>query len=224
MSNYATDIETMQNDDLVAQMPEPEYKYGNAKKPEARAKVELEAKERQLRDMALSPTTGRIASFAMVDEGLNGTCVRSNGLTDSDEIKIIHEIWSAWSDAETLITYAGNVFDIPFVFMRSLILGVPIPRTIPQLASMVNRNRPHGHIDMSVVFETGWRQFPKLKFLAKVLFGMDPIDFDVSRNRECVLSRDSTLDGYNIRDGVITMMLFDRFEEIVYRPAPTRVQ
>lgn len=129
-----------------AEMPpfDPGEPPKNISKPETladwRAKKEIEWQEKA----ALSPETGYVLAIGalLVDKG--GQKLR---LFKGMEADILAEWWSFW--VEGLITghffcgYASTFFDLPFLVMRSLKLGIRIPGDVTD-AYQLKRN----HVDV----------------------------------------------------------------------------
>ena len=50
-----------------------------------------------------------------------------------DEKEILINFWNMFNENDTLVTYNGDGFDIPFIIKRSLILNIPMKRIINKL-------------------------------------------------------------------------------------------
>ena len=83
---YALDVETIPNMDIVADMPEPEVKTGNLKDPEKIAEKVKQARKKAEDRMALSPLTGRVAAFSFWSPNhVEDDCLLDVGMDDNGE-------------------------------------------------------------------------------------------------------------------------------------------
>jgi len=131
VQRLAIDIETMPDPDKVAGMPEPEVLTGNLKDPANIAEKVAEARRKQIDKAALDPHFARVLAI--------GTAVRNGDRVDADvgilqrgevldvaERRLLISFWDRVRahEAGRFATFYGSRFDIPFLYRRSLLLGV----------------------------------------------------------------------------------------------------
>ncbi len=131
MQRLAIDIETMPAPEKVASMPEPEVLTGNLKDPAKIAEKAAEARRKQVEKAALDPHFARVLAI--------GTAVRNgeqiiadvdilqrDGDLDVAERRLLVSFWDRVRSHEgnRFATFYGSRFDIPFLYRRSLLLGV----------------------------------------------------------------------------------------------------
>lgn len=128
------DIETIPNVDVWQRMDPPAVKYGNTKDVEKRKEMEDKAIKRQIEGMGLSPFTGRICAYWVISfDPLQKEQPDSKGkltydLSDASEKIILKELISdlgldKFNDS-FLVSFNGMEFDIPFIYGRSMLLGL----------------------------------------------------------------------------------------------------
>lgn len=167
---------------------ERSVKFGNATKPEtiqkkideARAKhaeaVEnyaLDVVEQEKAywskieaDAALSALTGEVLAI-----GYRGEKVVIDHVEDQTEAAMLAKFWAQYSKlrkaGRKMIGFCINDFDIPFLFQRSLIVGVTVP---DYLFSGPQRYLDQTFIDLAKVWAGGkWGAFTKLDLICRAM-------------------------------------------------------
>jgi hypothetical protein len=135
VSAITADLETVAQDrhaEAILAAPFPADTWtpkGNASKPEtiARQKEEAEAewestKPERIDALALSPRTGRIvvAGVKIAD----GVGMPITAASEKDEAGLLEDVWAYVLQSAPLVTFSGFTFDIPFLTIRSVLLGV----------------------------------------------------------------------------------------------------
>lgn len=103
-------------------------------------------------DASLHPLRGRTASFT-VKSGVGSHTMSLRGdMTDSGERKLLDDLYAFLDslDIYQIVTCGGSYFDMPWLRVRSLVLGVPFPRRFEP-----RRYRSFPHCDIQMVL-TGW--------------------------------------------------------------------
>lgn len=200
----ALDIETMPNPDMIDRLPVPEIKTGNLKDPEKIAKKLEEAKTKQIEDMALSPLYGKIACCGLIGknpEFLIGT-----------EEDIIISILDVLNSNE-ICTWNGINFDIPFIYKRSLILGIN-PKQ--RMNFWMKRNTSYPHCDLMQIW-CNWYGYEKLDTVARVILGEGKVEFDVTTIPELLNSEEGIkkLEKYCLQDTILNWKLHKKFEGVL---------
>lgn len=153
----AFDIETAP---MAAEILEPlvppfdpsEVKVGNLKDPakvaEKIAEAEVKHKVRFIQDAALSPLTGQVCAFGVrtwfagnvgsPDETEN-LVVAQTPVTNLEETILLKAFWETWTTSTNggrTIWVGHNVldFDLPFLVIRSRLLGIPVPGDLVRFA------------------------------------------------------------------------------------------
>lgn len=84
---------------------------------------------------ALSPLTGRILAIGYLNPFKNGGTFAVHGVSEgahepcdkSDEHDLISKFWSMVTSGRTLLGWNILGFDLPFIYRRSVILGIDVP-------------------------------------------------------------------------------------------------
>jgi predicted PolB exonuclease-like 3'-5' exonuclease len=212
MSIFAFDIETIPNTAMLDKLPAPEVKYGNAKKPELRAEIEAEAKQKQIDGMALSPFTGIICAYSMYGEDTQEVGWIKE---DSDEKAILPIIFNHLRRTENniprLITWNGNGFDLPFIYKRAMMLGLDMGSVAP-LSYWTKRYETASHCDMMQIF-AGWSSgnYDKLADAAWFVLGEKKIDLDYKTFPDRIKhGQGKEIGDYCLQDSKLTYKLWEK--------------
>ena len=139
---YAFDIETMPDRAKINSLPEPEVKLGNLKDETKIAEKKAEARAEQIAKMALNPLYGRICAAVFVASDGNGELESlrfAAGDDDAEEAVLISGCFDVLRlDCARIVTWNGIGFDLPFLFKRAALLGVPLDG-VPVLAHWTRR-------------------------------------------------------------------------------------
>ena len=120
-------------------------------------KVRQEKREETERYLSLYPFTANLISIGLLNTETEGSLVLFNSEVDeewkvedkkitykgSSEIEILKLFWKFISRTDKVITFNGRNFDIPFLMLRSAILGVK-----PSVNLIHNRYNITNHIDL----------------------------------------------------------------------------
>ena len=171
----AIDIETMKIEEMVSSLPEPVVAYGNTKDPVKRAAKLQEAKDKQIEKMALNPLYGKVISIGAYGDDIKEAKTTNNeqGLLNWFFETVINP---TTNDANTLITWNGNNFDLPFIYKRSLILGNKSYKK--PLSYWTKRYVTEPHCDLMQVFSNWSFDYNKLDVVANAILGNNKIDID----------------------------------------------
>jgi hypothetical protein len=150
------DIETEPNEEAARMLFKPwppfdpaSVKLGNVKDPLLRReKIEAaaatyateaaQAEAAAIEKAALSALTGRVCAIGYVDQA------GKTEIEDSSEVRLLVNFWSRFTqygDAQTLFVFwsgsgaSDSMFDLDFIFQRSLLLGVPVPAWVRPLGA-----------------------------------------------------------------------------------------
>jgi predicted PolB exonuclease-like 3'-5' exonuclease len=167
MTDLTLDIETMPNEISEALANEL---YGKIEPTKTAIKAGTEAeyiqskKDEIAEDFALSPMTGKILGIGMLlPETDMATYIED---TEIEMLKYLGDLFA--KGVGKIITFNGKGFDIPFLKIRSAILGVPIP---PIFNKKYDVDR---HFDVrEVLTNFGANQKGTLKQWA-IVFGLEP--------------------------------------------------
>jgi predicted PolB exonuclease-like 3'-5' exonuclease len=207
MIRLALDIETDAMPERIPELPEPEVAIGNLKDPDKIKEKIATAKRNQIARMALDPHFARVLAWAVVikDEGHElgmSAHVRIPGPDQpTAERNALNALWGHLSGAEQLYTFNGAAFDLPFLYRRSLLLGVR-PCAI-EIDKYKVRNFAGSHVDLYQLlqhWEVGnGRDNPlgyahNQAFYAKAILGITPPYPDLDKSRLGDLYADGDLD------------------------------
>ena len=215
--NIAFDIETIPNSSLMNNLPEAEVKLGNLKDPEKIKEKQEEARKAQIEKMALSPLYGRICCFAVsTDESYstNSIIAEESDIAETGLIERAFEVLSG----NTIITYNGNNFDLPFLYRRAVILGVhPQEFNMPPLAELTKKYSNTKHIDLMQAW-SGSNNFEKLDTLGKFICNDHKIDIDFREFPELLKTGEGQkkIADYCQQDTDLTIAIFRRLQGILF--------
>ena len=217
---FAFDIETIPNTSIINSLPEVEVKYGNTKDLEKRKIIEDESKQKQIDEMALSPFYGRICSYAVYGNSIQKYHTIDE-ISDASEIELINEIFELFTVTPTevprVITWRGNEFDIPFVFIRAAMLNVFSPSGCLRLQQMIKRYTTAPHCDLERVLSNWGNKMVKLNHAASALLGETKLDHDFSKFIDQIQSGKSDEIGiYNLKDAELTYKLFTKLQPYLF--------
>lgn len=119
-------IETIPSE--TCEIPEIEVKLGNIRDPEKIKERREEALAKAKARLALSAFTGRVLCITL--RSAAGKMITNFANTPDDEPKIIEWAWGKIANDREgcqLVTFNGSGFDVPFLRIRSIQLGVKFP-------------------------------------------------------------------------------------------------
>lgn len=222
MKTAVIDIETkgMPWDELSSQ--EQDYLIKNTRSPEEVDDV--------ISKLALHALTAKIVSIAMYnpDSGHGKVYYEAHGNAENfsdtvdptfdfligDETFIVKEFWSAISHFDTIVTFNGRGFDVPFIMMRSMIL-----RQKPS-KNLLPARYHHSHIDLldTLTFFGATRKF-NLDFYCRRLGITSPKTPDVAGSQVGAMYDAGKLKEiaiYNKNDVVATAKLYALYKEFMH--------
>ena len=132
------------------------------KKSKARAKNGISKSDDDLhRETSLEGTFGRICCIGFIKE--DGSITR--GVICGDEKDVLEQFWQIAKDVDLFIGHNVFEFDLPFIYKRSIILGVK-----PRMNISFAKYRNDTVFDTMCEWEKwAWGKAQKLDTLAKVL-------------------------------------------------------
>lgn len=216
MSNdkcYAVDIETIPNPEMVNKLPEPDIAIGNLKDP---VKIELkktQARQSQIDAMALSPLYGKVCCIGLSGEATGSCCLEE----EAEILKwFFGSIFDQKNTSDTVITFNGIIFDIPFLYKRALILGVKVGKP---MSYWCKRYSTVPHCDLLQVL-SGWNSYKanSLESLAVAILGKNKIDLDYKEFpvlMETELGREK-ISEYCVCDCELTFELYKKCQHVLF--------
>src|SRR6266567_143293 len=140
MAKLVFDIETSALPTTTFDAVQQEYLFREADRlPEEAARESRRAEIQQL--FSLWPLTARVVSIAMLNaETLRGKVLFTADdyeedaaeegpvefVTCVDEMELLAAFWEVARRYESVVTFNGRAFDVPFLYLRSAVLNVPI--------------------------------------------------------------------------------------------------
>jgi predicted PolB exonuclease-like 3'-5' exonuclease len=166
---YIIDIET-------SPLSEPEIlKYAEDLKPDSRLKdpvkvaEDLKNKKDKLVTCApLSALTGKICGFGILDTA-TGKISTSCGLDAAYELTAIESFMALLQTGNTLITFNGLRFDLPYLCRRALLYNKVLFNRFFKLDGYPQPNSEVSHIDLALVWDCKCREYVSLAKLATFL-------------------------------------------------------
>jgi len=143
---------------LLAPYPEDERNApGNYKSDEAIAKWRAADREswaaERVKVCSLSPRLGRVVAVGHTTGTEEPTVLLAKA--EEEETDVIRTAWGLMLDAPRpgVVTFNGAGFDVPFLMVRSLILGIKVPPEVPR--DYLRRYTYAPHLDVRMAL-TGW--------------------------------------------------------------------
>lgn len=139
--NLHFDIET--GPAIDALQFEPQFEPSRVLKDPAKIAADIADKRQAWYDkLALSALTGQVLAIGWAgDEGDVTVITQTSTVTEAD---VIETFWNATWGAQRLVGFNSNTFDLPFLWRRSLKLGLTIPDGIFE----PNRRLSSNNIDL----------------------------------------------------------------------------
>lgn len=195
MSTVVIDIETAPLE------LKPGLKSGLTKNCKDQIETEIE-----LEKAALWPLTGRVVCAGM----LNPASGKEGIFCGNDESEILYLFWDAVKNFNQIVTFNGRGFDIPFLILRSAIVGVTPTRH--DLMGQRFTSYPHCDLLDQFTFYGVTRKFTLEMYC--LAFGIDSPKCGMSGadvGQAFKEGRFSDIKEYNARDLRATAELYDRF-------------
>lgn len=198
------DIETIPNPDALHLLPEPEVALGNLKDPVKIEEKKAEARKNQIDRMALSPLTGKVCCVGVYSPSEEKTFI-----SGEDEASILDAAYEVIRNSH-IVTFNGKAFDIPFIFKRGMILGLPWA-TIPVMKLSVDRYKSICHTDVMEEF-CGFGERVSLDNLSRFMLGAEKNEIDFAEMPELLKTQEGRekISAYCIKDCELTWKLADR--------------
>lgn len=165
-------------------------------------------------DMALSPLWGKVVAIGVYEEGQDKPIIWSG----PDEQLILAQFWEAVRGTDYFISFNGMRFDVPFIEMRSALLGVK-----PTIKIIQKRWQWYNHFDLYMFF-TDWNQNAKpckhinmrLRTVCRAL-GIQPPFGDGKEVPMWVAQNDwERIDFHLSTDLIATMEVWKRFKHLLH--------
>jgi hypothetical protein len=165
--NYIVDIETAPLQESEILKYAEEIKADSRLKDPVKIAEDLKAKKEKLISSApLSPLTGKICGLGILDVKTGKTAI-SLGLQAGYEQQAIAEFEALLKEGNTLITFNGARFDIPYLCRRALLYGKNLFSTFFKTDGYpINKVT---HIDLAQVWDCRCREYVSLAKLATFL-------------------------------------------------------
>ena len=215
------DIETIPDEAMIGQLPEPEVATGAMKDPEKIEAKRMEAKKKQIDKMGLNPFWGRVCSFSFYSNDIS--FVRTiPEISDAAEIELINELMEnlriGQPEPNEIITWNGYGFDFPYIYKRAAILRIPLPRNCPPLRYWLRKYEHEPHCDLMQEL-AGWNieNRGSLDSAACRLIGEQKTKRDYSTYVELIKAAKGELIGLdNLCDAELTFKLHERLSPYLF--------
>lgn len=192
-----------------------------------------EAEDATIKELALSPFTGQIVSIALldsvtkkgavyytaeqeVDEEVDGIRYRTG-----DEPSILNQFFKVAEKYDTFVTFAGRVYDLPFIMVRSAVNEIRPPIDL-MTSRYLSQQRSSGifHIDLMDQFSNygSMMRIGGLHMACKA-FGIEtPKEEGVDGSQVSNLfaaKEFRTIADYNVRDVLATNELYGKWRQFM---------
>lgn len=204
------DLETCPLDNAFDLMPEFEAPK-NLKDP---LKIDAAIAEKQnawVEKLALSPDTGRIAAIGVLGDDFQMLLAQ----TKYGETELLLKFWDLWSEAQGwgahFVGWNIQSFDLPFLYRRSIALGIEMPPPIAHGRPLYDCNMT----DVKLCVDP-WNKFD-IKFLpldaaARTYLGYGKSDKDVGKDWLNIYNEaPKRAEAYLIEDCQLTLELAKKF-------------
>lgn len=132
----------------------PPSNYGVEAREKWRVKDREAWEQDRIKTYSLSPLYGRVCAIGLAWDDAEGERVERSLLatTEEEEAHLLREFWQMAMFAETLVTWNGLAFDVPFVLTRCAILDV-----LPTVSGrdLLRRYSTYPHCDVKALLH-GW--------------------------------------------------------------------
>lgn len=217
--SVSIDFETMPDENLLSSLPEPEVKYGNTKDPEKRAKMDEEAKLDQIEKIALNPFYSRICSAAYSFKPGFGNDFYNviESSSDAEEIHLVERAFHTINDTllagGKIITWNGTRFDLPFLFVRAMLLKVDVS-PVEKFSKLCRKYNTDFHVDVAMVLSNWEPKIMRLNDVARRIIGKEKIDLDFKLFPELIKTKEGRdqIGIYNLTDSQLTMEIYSNME------------
>lgn len=124
MQKIIFDIETIPDQNLPENL-KPEFDKGRLVDPEKIAKAKTEFDDGLIKKLSVNPMTCQVVSLQIKQPSENAFDTDTHFLeTLNDESAMLKQFWYAVMQAEQIIGHNIIGFDLPVIFMRSMVLGI----------------------------------------------------------------------------------------------------
>jgi predicted PolB exonuclease-like 3'-5' exonuclease len=207
----AIDIETIPDLTRIDALPEPEGR-ADTKDPEKIAAQIAEKRKKQIEDMALSPFTGRICSFATWGEA-GGKYRVMREISDAEEIVLVNDLLRYFVISggayPQICTWNGWKFDIPFIFKRAMLLRVELPPSLPPLRAFVKKYDTSFHMDLAQELDQWGNGYTSLDQAARYTVGEGKAQADYTQFCQMIVDGNQDKIGlYNLKDAELTYKIY----------------
>lgn len=129
------------------------------------------------------------------------------------ERKLLEILWDRLKEVGRLVTFHGGDFDLEFVKIRTAVQNLK-----PEGFYLYFPRRLINHVDLKDFLRVGRRNY-SLRFISRRMsVSVDKGDIDSSKIRELFLKGDYRgLAEYNLRDVLITWMLYERLKDYIQK-------
>lgn len=209
------DIETIPDESKFGLLPSVETiaaEVSDRYKEETRLAMAEKKRDEMKAACALSPWTGKLASFAWCNNrGESGFSYIKN-LSDAQEKSLLLKIGDLLTNTDYIITFNGMHFDLPFIYGRFVAMQLE-PLAVP-LSEYCRRYTYSPHFDVRLVLTQWDTRMPNssLSYFSRMILGEDKKeDFDYTMILPAIKSQKiKLLMEYNEKDVSLTMKLFQR--------------
>ena len=180
MRVVALNIETQANLDLLDQLETPEVKLGRMTDPEKIRLKKEEAAKKAASSMALCPFYGKVLCISLATrksaDQVKALTVFSTDKPDGEKA-IIEWLWKQLRTEPTkIVTFNGAGFDLPYLYLRGLQLGVDMPPAYELGKYQVN-TFGRIHVDLMQaqhqLYESPTNVSQNLSFYGRILLKID---------------------------------------------------
>ncbi len=127
------------------------------------------------------------------------------------ERKILEMFWDRLGEVQRLITFYGEDFDMEFIKVRTIIHNLK-----PQTFLLYLQSKHPQVLDISKFFKVGKNHYSLSFISTKLNIPIDKGEMEGSKVREAFLKgRYRDIAEYNLRDALITGMLYERIKEYI---------
>ncbi len=185
--------------------------------------------------LGFSPLTGYVVALGVYDlERKQGTVYYQNNGPDTDEqigafwyrarseAAMLREFWEGVASYETVVTFNGRMFDIPFLLHRSVASGV-VPTVDLMRYRYLTQQIPPYHIDLQdqLTFYGAMGKRPSLHLFCRAYGIESPKSHGVAGDDVAALFHEAKYQDialYNAQDLLATALLYEKWRTYLALP------
>lgn len=109
----------------------------------------------RVKECSLNPRLGRVVVVGMIDSKISEHVVTGEAPTETDEADMLSNVWDVVAGAHGHVVTWNGGFDLRFLLVRSMLLGVHVPISPSKVREWFRRYQTAPHCDVKALL-TNW--------------------------------------------------------------------